>query len=133
MWAAGGVKLSAYRRKHPLRHVEIPPYLQLVYLERQVGRVARFNVEVVERRALVEVFRERFRVEPYRLTAQVGQVVTVEVLAGAVEQVAFERFFDGLLTVEGDIVGVASVGQQQTRALQVAQRLVEPFVIKQAV
>ena len=54
-------------------------------------------------------------------------------LAGAVEQVAFERFFDGLLTVEGDIVGVASVGQQQTRALQVAQRLVEPFVIKQAV
>ena len=86
-----------------------------------------------ERRALIEVLREAVRVEPDGLTAQIGEVVAVEVPACAVEQITLESLFDGLLTVEGDIVGVASVGQQQARALQVAQRLVEPFVVKMAV
>ena len=91
--AAGGVELAADRREHTLGHVEIAPNLDLVDLKRQVGGVARFDVQIVERRALIEVLRESVRVESDGLTAQVGQVVTVEVLAGAVEQVAFERLF----------------------------------------
>ena len=130
---AGGVELAADRREHALGHIEIAPDLDLVDLKRQVGGVARFDVQIVERRALIEVLREAVRVEPDGLTAQIGEVVAVEVPARAVEQITLESLFDGLLTVEGDIVGVASVGQQQARALQVAQRLVEPFVVKMAV
>ena len=53
--------------------------------------------------------------------------------AGAVEQVALERLLDRLLAVEGDVVVVAAVGQQQARALQVTQRLIQPLVVEMAV
>lgn len=51
--------------------------------------------------------------------------------SGTEQQIAFQRLFNRLLAVERDVVMIAAVGQQQTRGLQVAQRLVQPFVVKQ--
>ena len=59
--------------------------------------------------------------------------MSIEMAARPKEQIAFERLFDGLLAVEGDVVMVAAIGQQQARALQVAQRFVQPFLIEVAV
>ena len=80
-------------REHALGHVEIAPDLDLVDLKRQVSGVARFDVQIVERRALIEVLREAVRVEPDGLTAQIGEVVAVEVPARAVEQITLESPF----------------------------------------
>ena len=133
MRPAAGVQLAPDCGEHPLRHVQIAADLAFVDLERQVGGVARFDIQVVERGALVQIFGERVRVLLDGLPAQVGQVVAVVMPAGAVEQVALERFLDRLLAVEGDVVIVAAVGQQQARALQVTQRLVQPLVVEMAV
>ena len=53
--------------------------------------------------------------------------------AGLKEQIPFEGFFNRLLTVKVDVAGIAVTSHQDARRLQIQQRLVQPFVIIQAV
>ena len=100
--------------------------------KRQVGRIARFNVIVVECGALAEIA-DKPVIHHRRLPTEEGEIVPVKVSAQLEQQVSLECLFNRLLTVKRHSHFISAPGQQDAGTLQVAERFFQPLVIILAV
>ena len=92
MRPAAGIQLAPDCGKHALGHVQIAADFQFVNFKRQVGWISRFNIQIVERGAFIQILGKSVGILLDSLTAQVGQVMSVEMTAGPVKQIALSAF-----------------------------------------